>query len=172
MKQARNIFLMGYMGCGKSTVGQLLASGLNRRFVDLDVFIEERARKSVSEIFAQDGEPFFRTLEKELLAELASAENQVVAVGGGTPVDPGNLRVMQSSGISVYLELPVAELIKRLQSDLEKRPLLAGMDNEELEVFVTGHFQQRESVYRRAELRVPATISVEGLMEKLNAYSR
>lgn len=172
MKQARNIFLMGYMGCGKSTVGSELALELKRRFVDLDAVIEERAGKSVNEIFKEEGEDVFRWLEKERLAEIASAEGQIIAVGGGTPMKPENFGMMKSSGITVYLELPVADLIKRLRSDRENRPLLADMDNDQLEAFVTAHFQKREPVYQRADICVPATIAVKDLIETLNSYSR
>jgi shikimate kinase len=122
-----HVFLIGFMGSGKSTVGRMLARSLGWPFCDLDRDIERRDGRTVVEIFAQDGEPRFRQLEHEELASLVGAPDTVVACGGGVVVDDRNRPLLKSLGSVVYLRVSAQEALARVGST-EGRPLLAGPD--------------------------------------------
>ena len=104
MTEKQNIILCGFMGCGKSTVGPLLAGMSGRKFVDMDSYIEQHAGKTVSAIFAEDGEPHFRALEREACAVLAAQSGLVIAAGGGTLVQQGNADILRKTGVIVLLD--------------------------------------------------------------------
>ncbi|MEA3345482.1 MAG: 3-dehydroquinate synthase [Chloroflexota bacterium] len=120
---APNIVITGFMGTGKSSVGRLVAERLGRRFVDMDLLIEEQEGRSISDIFAEEGEPYFRALERDLCRELASRQDLVIATGGGTLVDPVNREVMARSGELFCLRCAPEEILRRLEV-AEGRPLL------------------------------------------------
>ncbi len=119
----RNIILTGFMGTGKSTVGRLLAEKLEMRFVDMDQLIEERAGRSISEIFAVEGEQHFRALERNLVEDLARESGLVIATGGGVVLDPGNIDAFRASGLVVCLNASPTTIRARVESD-NHRPLL------------------------------------------------
>ena len=121
----RNIVLAGFMGTGKTTVGQLVAAELGWPFVDADDVIVERAGMPVPEIFAQFGEPHFRQIEREVCRELAARERVVIATGGGMLVDPANRDCMMESGLVICLSAAPETLESRLAGD-DNRPLLRG----------------------------------------------
>lgn len=123
----RNIVLIGLMGAGKSTVGRLLAGRLGRPFADTDALIEKDAGMSISEIFATYDERHFRRLEAEVVRQVAALRGQVVAVGGGAVLDPGNVTQLRSTSDLVLLDAPPDDLAQRL-GDASARPLLAGED--------------------------------------------
>jgi shikimate kinase len=123
--RGRTIVLMGFMGTGKSEVGRRLAQRLGRAFVDTDQLVEERTGRRIAAIFADDGEPAFRALEREAVANAASRGGAVVAVGGGAVLDPENVRVLRAAGILVHLTAR-PEVILRRVGDGSQRPLLAG----------------------------------------------
>ncbi|MCH7782266.1 shikimate kinase [candidate division KSB1 bacterium] len=118
-----NIFLTGFMGAGKSTIGKNIAKELNYAFIDLDEIIESKAGKSISEIFQQDGESYFRTLENRVLSDYLGKKNIVVSLGGGTLIDPGNATHVKDSGVLIYLSAEPEELWERVKFT-NKRPLL------------------------------------------------
>lgn len=171
MKKSDNIFLVGYMGCGKSTVAKLLAENMERTFLDLDIEIQRRSSQPIDKLFEKD-ESHFRMWEKRVLEEISSQRSQVIATGGGTPINPDNLQTMKRSGLVVYLNLSVDTLIARLQHDNSKRPLVAGKTKSELAAFVTDHFRQREHHYQQADIIVEATIPVTELQSVIENYSR
>lgn len=121
---SQNIVLTGFMGTGKSTVGQIVAARLNRPFVDMDSVIEQRTSRTIADIFAAEGESEFRRLERELCAELSRQQYLVIATGGGALVDPVNRKLMVGSGMVICLTAPVEVLAARLQDDTA-RPLIA-----------------------------------------------
>ena len=121
----RNIVLLGFMGTGKTTVGTLLASGLGMAFVDMDKVIEARAGKVISRIFAEDGEPHFRALERALVLELAGQEGLVIACGGGVVLNPDNVSDLGRSGLVVCLSAAPEVILKRVEKE-SHRPLLEG----------------------------------------------
>jgi shikimate kinase len=118
-----NIYLVGFMGVGKTTVGKLLSKRLNRRFVEMDEEIENREGKKISEIFAQYGEPYFRKLEKGLLRELSRQNNLVVSCGGGVVCDEENLRILRETGLVFNLKAEPTTIYERTKK-YTHRPLL------------------------------------------------
>jgi shikimate kinase len=146
----KKIFLLGYMGSGKTTIGKRLAKKLNMQFIDMDVFIENRYRKTISEIFAGKGETKFREMEKTVLHEVAQFENVVISTGGGTPCFFDNMAVMNESGLTIYLKASVDELAGRLSISKDKRPLVKDKKTEELKTFISGNLEKREPFYQQA----------------------
>ena len=141
------IFLIGFMGSGKTTLGKALAQKLGVDFIDLDLYIETRYHKTVREIFAESGEERFRQIEKSLLHEVADFENVIIAAGGGTPCFFDNIDYMNGHGTCVYLKASVEELCKRLAGGRESRPLLRGKSDEELLLFIDQSIARRETYY-------------------------
>jgi len=123
MPTPRNLFLIGPMGAGKTTIGELLAKEMGWGFLDCDREMERRTGCRISDIFAKEGETVFRRREKKLLAELAGSEKNILATGGGAVLDSENRALMQRRGRIAYLHAPVSELARRVGSTKE-RPLL------------------------------------------------
>lgn len=123
-----NLILIGFMGCGKTTVGQQLAKRLSYSFLDTDKYIEEKLGRTVGRIFEEEGEEFFRRLETETIKELTgNLDRTVISVGGGLPVRPGNAEALKKLGTVIYLEASKEVLAERLKNDTT-RPLLSGKD--------------------------------------------
>jgi shikimate kinase len=144
------IYLVGFMAAGKSTVARALAGRLGWRAEDVDDLIEKRERLTVAEIFARHGEPYFRRVEREILALIQPLRHVVVATGGGTFADPENRAAINLDGVSVWLDLPLPDLIARIPLD-GRRPLAA--DRAQLERL----YLARSDAYRLAHLRVAAS---------------
>nr|WP_318683016.1 shikimate kinase [uncultured Acetatifactor sp.] len=126
MKRKENVILTGFMGCGKTTIGVKLSYRLRMTLEDTDKLIERREKKSIGEIFAQDGEEAFRKMETALLKEIGDRNyTQIISVGGGTPISPENRRILQECGTVVYLEISPGLVYERLKEDTT-RPLLQG----------------------------------------------
>lgn len=119
----KNIVLIGFMGSGKTTVGEVLSRKLGRIFVDCDTLIEKRMGQTIAEIFAQKGEGFFRRLERECIEEVCQREDQVISCGGGAVLDPQNVERLKRSGLIFLLSVPLSVLEERLALD-QDRPLL------------------------------------------------
>ena len=153
MKTER-ILLIGFMGVGKSTLGNMLSSELQLPFVDLDVEIERSAGRTISEIFAREGEDYFRRLEQSTLKQvIASFAKVVVATGGGLPCYDDNLAYMQKHGTTIYLAAPAKALAERLKARISKRPILASKGDNLLQ-HISDLLTTREEFYRRATLIV------------------
>jgi shikimate kinase len=152
------IYLTGFMGSGKSTVGPILANTLGYDFVDLDRTIEQAEEMSIGELFRLRGEDFFRRRERELIGQLSRDRRLVIALGGGAVVDPANREIIRTTGILVYLRVPKELLMKRLQYR-EDRPLLtdAGgsrLSEGDLRQRVEALLRTREPFYAKADLIV------------------
>ncbi|MGY3053458.1 shikimate kinase [Pedobacter sp. UYEF25] len=147
------VFLIGFMGCGKSTKAKQLAQKLNCPVIDLDSEIEKRSGKSVADYFDEFGEAKFRQFETETLKDFPYPDRCVVATGGGLPCFFDNIDWMRANGKTVYLEMKPAQLVSRLQNR-DKRPLIKNMNDEELLIFIEGKLQERNKFYRRAEVIV------------------
>ncbi|MGB3238763.1 MAG: shikimate kinase [Geitlerinemataceae cyanobacterium] len=144
-----NLYLIGMMGAGKSTIGQLLATQLGYRFFDTDTLIEQVTQKSINEIFANIGEEAFRQLETQVLAEISAYHHCVVATGGGIVTQQMNWSYLHQ-GIVLWLDVPVEQLYLRLQGDLT-RPLLRDPDPQaKLQTLL----QQRKSLYAQADVHL------------------
>ena len=145
------IFLIGYMGAGKTTLGKAFARAMGLTFVDLDWYIEERFHKTVSQLFAERGEEDFRELEKRMLHEVAEFENVVISTGGGTPCFFDNMEYMNSMGDPVFLDVDVNVLFRRWKVAKLLRPLLVQKNDEELMEFIVGALQKRMPFYTKAK---------------------
>lgn len=145
---ADKIYLVGFMASGKSTVARALAARLGWSCEDIDELIERRERRTIADIFAKQGEPYFRAIEREILRLLQPLRHVVVATGGGTFADPENRALINVDGVSVWLDVPLTDLIPRIPLD-GRRPLAANRaDLERL-------YAARVESYRQAHVRVP-----------------
>ena len=151
------VYLLGYMGSGKSTVGKMLADQLQMNFLDFDRYIEKETGKTIPEIFDSLGEDKFRELEHTHLKNVLHLEDTVISLGGGTPCFHNNIDLINSSGTSVYIEMAVDELVKRLANARNKRPLIRGLNDAELKLFIEANLEKRKPVYEKAHFSVNAT---------------
>ena len=148
------IYLVGYMGCGKTTIGRKIANLLGIGFVDLDKYIEERYFKSVPAIFAEEGEQAFREKERISLLEVAQFENIIVGTGGGAPCFYDNMEVMNSNGVTVYIAPDTEVLAKRLIKSKTELPLIAGKSETELIGFINDALQKRAPFYEKSQISI------------------
>lgn len=167
------ISLVGYMGCGKSHISKILSEKINFKLIDLDKEITRRNKLTISEIFEKKGEISFRKLEREALEEiLASEENVVLSLGGGTPVYYNNMEIINHSSKSIFLRASIGTLSERLSKQKEKRPLIANISDENLPEFIAKHLFERNEFYSKAQFmintdaREPEDI-VQEIIEKL-----
>jgi shikimate kinase len=152
------IFLTGFMGSGKSTVGPILANTIEYDYVDVDLTIEKNVEKTVIEIFKELGQEYFRSLEQALITELCAKRHLVISLGGGAIVDPVSFRRVISSGILVYLKADPERLLKRLRWKSD-RPVLADfsgdrLSEDELRSRVEELYLEREPIYNKADITV------------------
>ncbi len=183
--QGLNIYLVGMMGSGKTTVGELLAQEMGYKFFDTDSLITQIAGKSIPEIFAEDGEPTFRVLESQVLGEISSYTRLVVATGGGIVINPQNWSYLHQ-GLVIWLDVPISILVARLQSDIStqhqgdrsaanQRPLLQDTNQTpnqtpnqitNLEQRLQDIFFQRQEMYAEADLRIAISAAQTPLVVK------
>ena len=152
------IFLIGYMGAGKTTVGKALAKTTGLQFYDLDWYIEGRMRKTVPQIFAELGEEGFRRIEHHLLHEVAEFENVIISCGGGTPCFFDNMQYMNTRGETVYLKATPDVLFQHLQMGKSVRPLLLNKTPDEVRTFIGEQIKQREPFYTQARHTLDVTL--------------
>lgn len=148
----KRIFLIGYMGAGKTTAGRELAKVLDLEFIDLDHFIQARFQKTVNQLFQDVGENEFRQIEKNVLKEVGEFENVVISTGGGTPCFFDNMDYMNSVGTTVYLKASPEALSARLNTCKDKRPLIKDKNEEELYSFVNESLEKRNPFYSKAKI--------------------
>ena len=145
------IFLIGYMGAGKTTLGKAFSRELGLTFIDLDWYIEERFHKTVQQLFSERGEQGFRELEQKMLHEVAEFEDVVISAGGGTPCFFDNMDYMNACGDTVFLQVEPEVLFHRLKVAKQQRPLLANKSDEELMNFICEALQKRHPFYSQAK---------------------
>lgn len=150
------IFLIGYMGSGKTTLGSGVEARAHITFIDLDQYIEEKEKASISDIFKERGEEGFRQIERECLQELAVRKDVLVACGGGTPCFFDNMELMNNSGTTVWLDASIDVLQARLTVARSQRPLIAKLDDNELRIFITESLNKRNPYYSKATHRFVA----------------
>ena len=147
------IFLIGFMGSGKSTLGKKVAQKTGYHFIDLDELIVRKTDMSISNYFETFGEASFRELERKILHSLQDTTNTIIATGGGTPCYFDNMDWMNQHGKTIYLKMSPKALLSRLsQKEIEKRPLLNGKSAEQLLDFITTKLEERTSFYNRANI--------------------
>ena len=145
------IFLIGFMGAGKSYKGRRLAKRLDIPFIDLDKQIEDKAQKSINRIFEEEGEAAFRKLEQETLHEMQQYENAIIATGGGVPCFFDNMGWMNKNGLTIYLKASPALLTKHLLPKMAHRPLLKGFNETQLKNFIADRLSERDIFYHRCQ---------------------
>ena len=147
------LFLVGYMGCGKSSLGKKLSKVTGYEFVDMDSVIEQREGAAISEIFHYAGEEYFRRAERALIEELSTKEgDMIISTGGGVPTWSDNMEYMNRAGVCVYLRRTAQQIASRLSPHgRQKRPKLRGLNDEELVAFMTENMAEREPYYSQAK---------------------
>ena len=160
---ADKLYLVGFMGAGKTTVARALGRRLGWQVEDIDEWIEARERRSVAAIFSQNGESYFRQLERQALADLLPVRHVVVATGGGTFAETDNRAVMLADGAVAWLDIPLPRLIERLPAD-GRRPLAS--DRTQMELL----YARRQLAYAEAHVRLDATMPVPEVVEHLMAW--
>jgi shikimate kinase len=152
----KKIILLGYMGCGKSTIANKLSGMINIPYVDLDEYIENKAKMSIKEIFESKGEIHFRKLEHTYFLELLNSPDEIIiGLGGGTPCYANNHELLVGDGIaSIYLKASIDTLFNRLATNKNKRPLIADKNDEEMKEFIAKHLFDRSFYYNHAQHKV------------------
>jgi shikimate kinase len=146
------IYIIGFMGSGKTTAGRKLALLLGWKFIDLDKKIEEHTGKTIPEIFSARGEEYFREIETRLLRNLRSQTNTIISTGGGTPCHSDNMDFMNSTGLTIYLKLTPGQLKSRLSGSKGERPLIKDLEPHALQSFIEKKLADREKWYDKSDL--------------------
>lgn len=155
------IFLIGFMGSGKTYWGKLWAAKSSLQFFDLDEVIEQEDGKTVAAIFEQNGEAYFRQKETEILKTFAQKDNCIIACGGGTACFNNNMQWMNENGTTVYLLASANEIFNRIITEQEKRPLIKDFSPEDLLLFIKNKIEERTTFYSQAKIILPvATIEL------------
>jgi len=166
------IFLIGFMGSGKTHWGKLLSANLKVPFFDLDAVIINAEKKSVSEIFAEKGEEYFRYKEKDVLEELVNEHDEfIISCGGGTPCFFNTIEFMLKNGIVIWLNTSISVLKERLLKEKMSRPLVRAIDDSELKTYIIRKLSERKMYYEQAQIMVHEDeVSLENLIELLKEY--
>jgi shikimate kinase len=152
MPPISKVYIIGYMGSGKTTTGKKLAGLLGWTFTDLDTCIEEHTGLTIPEIFSRNGEAWFRGVEAEVLRSLGSLNRAIISTGGGTPCYKDNMDYMLDTGLTIYLKLTPGQLKSRLSGTKGERPLIKDLGEEGLLNYIEENLAIREEWYNRAEL--------------------
>lgn len=161
------IFLVGYMGAGKTTIGRLLAPAIERNFIDLDDLIEARTGKAIPVIFETQGEQVFRQEEQSALQSLEGKKNLVIATGGGCPAHYTNMHWMKSHGLTIYLRCHPGCLFHRIAPEKKRRPLIAGLDDVEIMEYILESLRKRLPYYTQATITVNGENSPQKVIEDI-----
>jgi shikimate kinase len=168
----KNIYLVGMPSSGKSTLGKELARNLGYSFTDMDKLIETREQKTISEIFSNYGEAHFRELEKKTLHGFQPDQSMVIATGGGVPCFHDNMEFIKANGVSIFLNVDVNDLAKRLyKAQGNNRPLLDKTQSEEVVIeTIKKTFQERLPEYQKSDIQVDGEITVSQILWLLEQY--
>lgn len=162
------VYLIGFMGSGKSTVGKKLGNQLGRSFIDLDTLIENKYRISIPDLFSRFDEAAFRKVEHETLKETLKLQNHVIATGGGTPCFYDNIDLINVHGTSVYLKLHPQSLYQRLLTSRKKRPLIAENPEDKIQEYIEAKLAEREFYYQQALFTVKGeSLDIKALAAEL-----
>lgn len=164
------IFLLGFMGSGKSYSGKRLAEKFGMSFIDLDDYIEEKEGRTIREIFEKEGEGYFRKVEKECLYEMGEKEMTIISTGGGTPCFFDNIKWMNENGVTVFLETSVEVLSNRLFDEMQKRPLLKNFSKEELKNFIEKKLEERNPFYHQTQILYHQKEEGQDVADELRKY--
>ena len=170
LMQKNIIYIIGYMGSGKSIIGSLLAHKIGYEYMDTDVEIVKQEGRSIADIFTTKGEKYFRNLEKNILRNI-KVDNIVISCGGGMPCYNRNISFMKKKGLVVWLKVSMDDIVERIAKD-ENRPLVKGKTKNELRRFINHHRKNRIPFYNKADIKVWSKGSVEKVTEKIVNYLR
>ena len=167
------IYLIGYMGAGKSVIGEALSIINGYDFYDLDQYIEEKESKKISEIFNENNEVYFRKIENTYLKEISLMKNnKIISTGGGTPCFKNNIEIINntSNSVSIYLKTNVETLVSRLKETLDKRPLISNLKDEiHLKEFITKHLFERSFYYEKSKYKIKTdNLDIEEIANSIN----
>ena len=163
------VYITGFMGSGKTTTGKKLAAILGWKVIDLDQEIEKAEGKPVPLIFSENGEDYFRKIEAEMLRNIKTGSNAVISAGGGTPCFHGNMDYMLSTGTVVYLKLEPQQILSRLRTGREERPLIKDIPAGDLPGFIAAKLSEREKYYNMAQIIVSGyDVDIYKLADKIS----
>ena len=169
---AEKIFLIGMMGSGKSYWTKKISKWIKSGGYDLDALIEMNEEKTITEIFAEDGEDYFRKAESKILKWFKEKKKYVLATGGGTPCNQENMDWMKKEGLVIWLDESIEVLVTRLAPEKEHRPLIASLNNDQLASFIQGKLLERTPFYQQAHYRLSADqISEAGLKKIIQKHA-
>lgn len=161
------IFLIGFMGSGKSTLGKELADMMDYPFIDMDDVLQQQEGMTIPDMFSGPGEAFFREKEHELLLSLLGGVQAIVATGGGTPCFFDHMKLMNKAGVTVYIKVSEEVLYERLKDETGSRPLLKGSGPVGLKGFISSHLSEREKYYNQAKIVYdPVTSELNKLIQR------
>ncbi len=167
------IFLIGYMGVGKTTVGKKLAKYIDFEFVDLDDCFEKEYKIAIPLFFQKYGEANFRKLERKVLEKNLCIENVVISTGGGLPCFFDNMDLMRKSGLCVYIKMSVSSLVMRLSNAKKKRPILRGMDEYQMREHIEKQLAERALYYNQADICINGvSLNVAELAQKIELFDK
>lgn len=167
IKKRNLVFLVGFMGTGKTHWGRLWAEKLHYVFVDLDDVIEAAEHSSVHDIFENKGEDYFRRKEAETLRQMGENENTIIACGGGTPCFFENMEWMNAHGITILLRSEAAYILENIKNQSGKRPLLKGMNDEEMLSFIESKLKERAPFYTKAAIALDAQTASDNSIDQI-----
>ncbi len=168
IKKNKPIFLLGFMGSGKTYIGKLLAEKLLYDFIDTDALLEKRTGNTIAEIFEKKGEDYFRKLEHNILSELKIVSNCIISIGGGTPCFYENMELINAYGTTIYLKAQSEIIVGRISAQSSHRPLLRNFDNDtDLLIFVKNKIVEREKYYLKAHFIIDANGDVEEIIKNI-----
>jgi len=163
----KRLFLIGYMGCGKTTTGKRIAEKYGLDFIDLDNYIETRFFKTVSELFKERGEEEFRKMERHMLEEVALFEDVIISTGGGAACFFDNMEMMNECGDTVYLKASAEDLFAYLRTAKQDRPLLRDKTDEEMLSYIKDSLSKREPFYSKAKYTMDSRDMSDKLFDQL-----
>ncbi|MGM0531628.1 MAG: shikimate kinase [Bacteroidota bacterium] len=167
------IFLIGFMGSGKTTAGKKLADRLSYSYLDLDEFIEQQEQDSIRNIFEKKGEAYFRERESKYLRDISRYVDCVISTGGGAPCFFDNMDYMNNAGITVYLKMTPGQLFSRLNNGREERPLIKNKDDQELLQYIRNKLSERETHYQKAQLIADGfNLNMSELVKKIHTFMK
>lgn len=165
------IFIIGYMGAGKTTLGKMIADRLHHRFLDLDEMIEISTGYNVNTMFEKFGEQAFRQRERDILFSHLDDIDTVIATGGGTPCFWNNMERMNQSGITIFIDTPYETIKERLAGKFQNRPLFRDIPQENLSEFILKHMAARRVFYEASAIVVKSeNIDMEDLSRRIQAF--
>ncbi len=164
------IYLIGFMGVGKSTAGRKLASKLGWQYIDIDKVFEEKYKLGIDAFFIKYGEELFRKLENDILKSTFELDNYVISTGGGTPCFMDGMKQINENGISVYLKMNEQAILSRLVKSKQRRPLVSNKPEVDLLDFINAKLRERDPIYSQAMITVQAiSINIDSLLAVIKA---